>query len=86
MQMESSVSYIIVVGRKGIPVPIAGAVPASFSAFACHGTLLLPLLGLSVLSAYGNFLVAASIGALFVGLLLVSNGIRNLRRVSNSPA
>lgn len=54
----------------------AGAIPASFATFACHGAILLPLLGLSVLSAYSNLFVAASVGSLAFGLLWTSHSIR----------
>lgn len=70
-------------GRSGMPITFASVVPASFSAFACHGALLLPILGLSVLSPLGNLFVAISIGALFLGTLLISKGIANLEKVKN---
>lgn len=62
---------------------IFAAIPASFATFACHGAILLPLLGLSILSAYSNLFVAASIGVLAFGLLLSSNGIQN--RLNSMP-
>ena len=65
-------------GSSSSILTIFRAIPASFATFACHGAILLPLLGLPVLSAYSNVFVAASIGALVVGLLVTSNSIRRL--------
>jgi len=65
--------------NKSIPMmTFAGAVPASFATFACHGAFLLPILGLSFLSPYGGLFVASSIDSLVTGLLLVSNMMRRI--------